>query len=95
MCSFLFVLRIPLCNTVHVVDGDSRYEEDMKMEKVLQKLMDYQKMEQAPRLAKMIKGTESRFAAMLSDDDLAFVNAAGTGSGEFQFQPREKRLSDD
>ena len=58
------------------------------MEKMLEKLMDYQKMEQDPRLAKMIRDTESRFAAMLSDDDLAFVNAAGTGDRP---EPEKKR----
>ena len=47
------------------------------MEKKLKKLFDYQRFEKNERLEKIIKETESRYAAELSDDDLSLVNAAG------------------
>lgn len=47
------------------------------MENKLKKLFDYQKFEQNDRLAKLIAETEVRQAAEVSDDDLAFVAAAG------------------
>ena len=56
------------------------------MEKKLRGLFDYQRFENNSRLAKLISETEERYnvsgarrnSAMLSDDDLAFVAAAGT-----------------
>lgn len=47
------------------------------MENKLKKLFDYQRFEQNEHLAKLIAETETRQAAELSDDDLAFVAAAG------------------
>ena len=47
------------------------------MEKKLKKLFDYQRFEKNERLEKTIKETESRYKGELSDEDLAFVAAAG------------------
>lgn len=47
------------------------------MENKLKKLFDYQRFEQNEHLAKLIAETETRQAAEVSDDDLAFVAAAG------------------
>ena len=43
----------------------------------LEKLFDFQKFENNSRLAKLISETESRYAKVLSDDELDMVNAAG------------------
>lgn len=48
------------------------------MEKKLKSLFEYQRFENNPRLAKLIAETEARYADALSDDDLFYVNAAGT-----------------
>ena len=47
------------------------------MEKELKKLFDYQRFEKNEKLEKLIRETEGRYAAELSDDDLSFVSAAG------------------
>ena len=47
------------------------------MENKLIKLLDYQRFEKNEKLEKLIQETESRYARGLSDEDLAFVNAAG------------------
>ena len=47
------------------------------MEKILKKLLDYQRFEQNEKLGKLIRETESRFIRELSDEDLSLVNAAG------------------
>lgn len=47
------------------------------MEKKLKKLFDYQRFEKNSRLKKLIRETENRQAAELSDEDLASVSAAG------------------
>ena len=47
------------------------------MEDKLKKLFGFQRFEQNETLEKLIQETESRYAAELSDDDLALVNAAG------------------
>ena len=47
------------------------------MENKLKKLFDYQQFEKNEKLEKLIRETESRYAAELSDDDLSLVNAAG------------------
>ena len=47
------------------------------MENMMKRLFDYQRFENNPRIAKMIGEAENRFAQALSDDELAFVNAAG------------------
>lgn len=52
------------------------------MEKKLKSLFEYQKFENNPRLAKLIAETEARYADALSDDDLSFVNAAGTAEAK-------------
>ena len=46
------------------------------MKKLLQ-TFDFQQFQQNPRLAKIISDVESRYANVLSDDDLELVNAAG------------------
>ena len=46
-------------------------------EQKLKKLFDFQRFEKNERLEKLIRETESRYAAELSDDDLSLVNAAG------------------
>ncbi len=45
--------------------------------KILSRLFDLQRFSQNSHLAKIIRDTESRYGAALSDDDLTFVNAAG------------------
>ena len=47
------------------------------MDKILKKLFDYQRFERNKRLEKLISETESRYARDLSDEELAYVNAAG------------------
>ena len=47
------------------------------MENKLKKLFDYQKFEGNAKLASLIADSDARFAQALSDEDLAFVNAAG------------------
>ena len=47
------------------------------MENKLKKLFDYQRFEQNEHLARLIAETEARQAAEISDEDLAFVAAAG------------------
>ena len=47
------------------------------MENRLKSMFEYQRFEQNPRLAKLIRETESRYGAELSDDDLDIVSAAG------------------
>ena len=46
-------------------------------EQKLKKLFDFQRFEKNERLENLIRETESRYAAELSDDDLSLVNAAG------------------
>ena len=48
------------------------------MEKTLKRLFDYQKFSGNSRLEAMIRDTESRYDSVLSDDDLEYVNAAGS-----------------
>ena len=47
------------------------------MENKLKKLFDYQLFERNADLEAIIRHSEEGFEAALSDDDLAFVNAAG------------------
>lgn len=47
------------------------------MEKKLHSLFEFQRFADNDRIAKMINETNSRYAAELSDDDIALVNAAG------------------
>lgn len=52
--------------------------EVMNTENKLKRLFDYQRFENDPRLAAMIRETESRYAAFELDDELlGMVNAAG------------------
>ena len=43
----------------------------------LKTLFDFQRFANNPKLEKIIRGTESRLPASLSEDELSFVNAAG------------------
>lgn len=47
------------------------------MEKKLKLLLDYQRFEPSERLSALIAETEARYGAILDEDALAFVNAAG------------------
>lgn len=47
------------------------------MEDKLKKLFDYQKFAKNDRLEKMAREADARVGAMISDEDLADVNAAG------------------
>ena len=47
------------------------------MENKLKKLFDYQRFENNAKLEKLIRETETHYAAELSDVDLLLVNAAG------------------
>ena len=47
------------------------------MEEKLKRLFDLQKFQSNSRLAAMLADTESRYGAILSEDDLAQVSAAG------------------
>ena len=60
-------------------DGANRaeQEESATMENKLKQLFDYQRFENSPRLEKLIQETQLRQAQALSDDDLAFLAAAG------------------
>lgn len=73
------------------------------MENRLKKLFDYQRFEKNRKLEELIRETESRDAVELSDDSLAFVNAAGSTDtaggngtesdiGQRQQETREKEL---
>ena len=48
------------------------------MEKTLKRLFDYQKFSGNSHLERLINDTESRYGNALSDDDLEYVNAAGS-----------------
>ena len=48
------------------------------MEKKLKLLFDYQSFENSPRLARLISEAQSGGKRALSDDDVGFLNAAGT-----------------
>lgn len=48
------------------------------MENKLKMLFDYQKFEKNERLEKIISDTENYYGRELSDDELFFVNAAGS-----------------
>ena len=54
------------------------------LEKRLALLFDFQRFAQNRRLAALIAGAEARFSALLTDDDLEQVSAAG--------QPDERNL---
>lgn len=47
------------------------------MEKKLKQLFDYQRFDPSPRLANLIRKTESRQKRKLTDDELLYVVAAG------------------
>ncbi len=47
------------------------------MEKKLKSLFEFQRFAGNDRIAKMIEETNNRYAAELSDEDIAFDNAAG------------------
>jgi hypothetical protein len=47
------------------------------MENKLKALFDYQRFEKNEKLERLIRETETRYAAKLSDDALSLVNAAG------------------
>lgn len=66
------------------------------MEKKLKKLFDFQSFSGNKEIEKMMKEAESRYPAMMSDDDLAFV-AAGVEhplSEEEQETRRKKEIKD-
>lgn len=48
------------------------------MDKMLKALFDFQKFSGNSQLEAMIRDTESRYGNALSDDDLEYVNAAGS-----------------
>lgn len=48
------------------------------MEKKLKLLFDYQSFENSPRLGRLIAEARSAGKRALSDDDVSFLNAAGT-----------------
>lgn len=50
------------------------------MEKILEKLFDYQHFENNEKLEKLIRKTSDRYTAQLSEDELSLVNAAGDAS---------------
>lgn len=52
------------------------------MEKKLKSLFEFQRFAGNDRIAKMIEETNNRYAAELSDDDIALVNAAGDLPGK-------------
>lgn len=60
------------------------------MENKLRKIFDYQRFEGNGRLEKLISETESRYANALSDDDLAFVNAAGEFTADLEKEDKNK-----
>ena len=59
------------------------------MEEKLKKLFDFQRFEENPRLASLIKETKDRETRELSDDDLFYVAAAG--SAEYLREEAEKK----
>lgn len=48
------------------------------MEKKLKQMFDYQAFSGNKEIDRMMKEAETRYGSALSDDDLFFVNAAGT-----------------
>ena len=66
------------------------FKGDMFMENKLRKIFDYQRFEGNGRLEKLISETESRYANALSDDDLAFVNAAGEFTADLEKEDKNK-----
>ena len=61
------------------------------MENKLKALFDYQRFEKNGRLESLIRETEDRYAAALSDDDLSLVHAAGEAeAGNFVLHLRDR-----
>ena len=54
------------------------------MENELKKLFDYQRFEKNARLETLIRETEDRYAAELSDEELTIVSAAGEMPAELE-----------
>lgn len=61
------------------------------MENKLKSLFEFQRFAGNSRLAKMIEDTDSRYGAELSDDDIAFLNAAGDLTQENAKPEAEKK----
>ena len=55
-------------------------EKDLKMERKLAQIFEYQKFQKNSRLADLIAETERRYSGAVSDEDLEWVNAAGDSS---------------
>ena len=47
------------------------------MEKLLEKLFEYQRFDPSSKLSRLIEETEERLGSALSDEDIECVNAAG------------------
>ena len=62
------------------------------MEKKLKQMFDYQAFSGNKEIDRMMQEAETRYGSALSDDDLYFVNAAGT---EIDFDREKKDQKDD
>lgn len=63
------------------------------MEKKLKSLFDFQKFDGNSELADMIAATEKRFSKnqQLSDEDLSWISAAGTGMVDSKKKDEDKK----
>ena len=67
--------------------------EEEHMEKKLKSLFDFQKFDGNSELADMIAATEKRFSKnqQLSDEDLSWISAAGTGIVDPKKKDKDKK----
>lgn len=59
------------------------------MEKKLKAMFDYQQFSGNKRLEKMMQEAEKAYPAVLNDEDLFFVNAAGEDQGDKRGEKKE------
>ena len=65
------------------------------MKNTIKNLFDFQKFTANKNLAQLIEKTELKYKRELSDDDLAFVNAAGDANAVMRSSRKTEGIDDD
>ena len=65
------------------------------MKNIVKNLFDFQKFTANKNLAQLIEKTELKYKRELSDDDLAFVNAAGDANAVMRSSRKTEGINDD
>lgn len=65
------------------------------MKNTIKNLFDFQKFTTNKNLAQLIEKTELKYKRELSDDDLAFVNAAGDANAVMRSSRKTEGINDD